>query len=78
MVLLASDPILRGGLTAVCVDKETGRAYLRLANTDDRPLFLCRTCGEPLELTPFGLKGNGGVCRDPYNPNQDDEGQHIL
>ena len=38
----------------------------------------CETCGEPLRLTPFGLAGSGGVCRHPLNPNDDDEGQHVL
>ena len=38
---------------------------------------LCVTCGSPIELTVWGPKGEG-VCRDPWNPNADDEGQHIA
>ncbi len=38
---------------------------------------LCVTCGSPIELTVWGLKGEG-VCRDPWNPNADDEGQHVA
>lgn len=38
----------------------------------------CLTCGEQVALTDVGLVGQGGVCRDPFNPNQDDEGQHIV
>jgi hypothetical protein len=39
---------------------------------------ICVTCGEPFTLTDVGLVGLGGVCRDPHNPNQDDEGTHIV
>ncbi len=38
---------------------------------------LCLTCGSPIELTVWGPKGEG-VCRDPWNPNADDEGQHVA
>jgi hypothetical protein len=38
----------------------------------------CITCGEPVTLTQLGLIGIDGVCRDPWNPNQDDEGLHII
>ncbi len=38
---------------------------------------LCVTCGSPIELTVWGPKGEG-VCRDPWNPNADDEGQHVA
>lgn len=38
----------------------------------------CQTCGEPITLTAFWLLGEGGVCRDPFNPCDDDEGQHIA
>ena len=38
---------------------------------------LCVTCGSPIEFTVWGLKGEG-VCRDPWNPNDDDEGQHVA
>ena len=38
----------------------------------------CLTCGEPGSVTFWGPAGIGGVCRDPYNPNDDDEGQHIM
>jgi hypothetical protein len=41
--------------------------------------MICLVCGEPFEwISPLGLIGLGGVCRDPYNPNQDDEGMHIV
>ncbi len=38
---------------------------------------LCVTCGSPIELTVWGPKGEG-VCRDPWNPNADDEGCHVA
>ncbi len=38
---------------------------------------LCLTCGSPIELTVWGPKGEG-VCRDPWIPNADDEGQHVA
>jgi len=38
---------------------------------------LCVICGSPIELTVWGPKGEG-VCRDPWNPNADDEGQHVA
>ncbi len=38
---------------------------------------LCVTCGSLIELTVWGPKGEG-VCRDPWNPNADDEGQHVA
>lgn len=41
-------------------------------------LGCCVTCGEPLRLSPFGPLGQGGVCRNPFNPNDDDEGQHLV
>ena len=47
-------------------------------NSTTAILGYCETCGEPLRLTPFGLAGSGGVCRHPLNPNDDDEGQHVL
>lgn len=40
--------------------------------------LMCGTCGEPIHLTGVGLVGIGGVCRNPFNPNQDDEGLHIV
>lgn len=40
--------------------------------------MFCSTCGEPITLTDLGLVGIGGVCRDPFNPNQDDEGMHLI
>lgn len=40
--------------------------------------MICIVCGEPCELTFWGLKGDGGVCRNPFNPNDDDEGQHVA
>jgi hypothetical protein len=40
---------------------------------------ICVVCGEPFTLVPgLGLVGVGGVCRDPYNPNWDDEGMHVV
>jgi hypothetical protein len=36
----------------------------------------CPTCGSEIRGTPWGPIGMG-VCRDPRNPNWDDEGQHI-
>lgn len=38
---------------------------------------LCVTCGSPISLTVWGPEGEG-VCRDPWNPNADDEGQHVA
>jgi len=38
---------------------------------------LCVICGSSIELTVWGPKGEG-VCRDPWNPNDDDEGQHVA
>lgn len=40
--------------------------------------MLCTVCGEPLTPTMWGPVGVGGVCRDPLNPNDDDEGQHLV
>lgn len=40
--------------------------------------MLCSVCGEPVTMTDVGLIGIGGVCRDPYNPNQSDEGLHQV
>lgn len=40
-------------------------------------MTLCTICGEPLVLTPLGPVGDGGVCRYPEDPTQQDQGQHL-
>jgi hypothetical protein len=39
--------------------------------------FVCVTCGAPAEMSPIGPRA-WGVCRDPYDPNQQDQGQHVI
>lgn len=40
--------------------------------------YECVNCGEPIQLTAVGLVGVGGVCRYPEDPNQNDQGQHVV
>jgi hypothetical protein len=38
----------------------------------------CVTCGEPGDVTVWGPIGIGGVCRDPFDPTDYDQGQHEM